>query len=87
MRKWRYSSIILDLGTKWKCKVSFIPLLLYPQGRNPWYPLARRLGESKSYGDEKNLALTGNQTLAIQSVACHYTKLATLAFNIREKLY
>jgi len=24
--------------------VSFMPQLLYPQGKSPWYPLDRRLG-------------------------------------------
>jgi hypothetical protein len=49
---------ILDLGTRWKWVVSFTPLPLYPQGRNPWHPLNRRLGGPRSrsgYGvEEKN---------------------------------
>jgi hypothetical protein len=28
--------------------VSFIPLLLYSQGKSPWYPLDRRLGGPQS---------------------------------------
>jgi hypothetical protein len=35
---------IPDLGTKWRGVVSFTPQLLYPQGKNPWYPSDRRLG-------------------------------------------
>jgi hypothetical protein len=35
---------IPDLGTRWRWVVSFTPQPLYPQGKNPWYPLDRRLG-------------------------------------------
>jgi len=38
--------------------VSFTPQSLYPQGKSPWYPLERRLGEPHSCfghsGKEKN---------------------------------
>jgi hypothetical protein len=38
--------------------VSFMPWLLYPQGKSPWYPLDRRLGGPQSRsgcgGEEKN---------------------------------
>jgi len=38
--------------------VSFTPLPLYPQGKSPWYPLNRRLGEPQNRsgrgGEEKN---------------------------------
>jgi len=38
--------------------VSFTPLLLYSQGKNPWYPLDRKLGgpqcHSRRSGEEKN---------------------------------
>jgi len=38
--------------------VSFMPQPLYPQGKSPWYPLDRRLGEPQSWsgcgGEEKN---------------------------------
>jgi hypothetical protein len=46
---------------------------LYPRGKSPRYSLDRRLGwpQSRSghYREEKNLAPTGNRTLAIQPVA------------------
>jgi hypothetical protein len=48
---------ILDLRTRWRWVVSFIPQLLYPQGKSPWYPLDRRLGglqSSSGHGNEKN---------------------------------
>jgi hypothetical protein len=43
-----YSSIILDLGTRWRWVVSFTSLLLYPGGNSPLYPLCRRLGGPQS---------------------------------------
>jgi hypothetical protein len=56
----------LDLGTSWKLVVSFRPLLLYPRGTSPWYPLDRRLGEPQSpsgrHGEEKILDATGTRT-------------------------
>jgi hypothetical protein len=39
---------ILELGTRWRWVVSFTPQPLYPQGKNPWYPLYRRLGGLQS---------------------------------------
>jgi hypothetical protein len=33
--KWRYSSSILDLGTRWRLVVSFIHWPLYLQGNRP----------------------------------------------------
>jgi hypothetical protein len=61
MREWKYSSIILDLGTRWRWVVSFMPRPLYPQGKSPPspYPLDRRLGgpqnQSGCFRVEKNL--------------------------------
>jgi hypothetical protein len=58
-----YSSIFLDLGTRWRWVVSITPLPLYPRGKRLRYPLNRRLGEPQSrFGrceQEKNLALPG----------------------------
>jgi hypothetical protein len=57
--KWRYSSIILNLGTRWRWVVSLTPLPLYPRGWGPRYSLDRRLDEPQSwsglYGEEKNI--------------------------------
>jgi hypothetical protein len=33
--KWRYSSIILDLSTRWRLVISFKPLPLYPEEMAP----------------------------------------------------
>jgi len=38
----------INLGTRWKWVVSFLPWQLYPQGKKPWYPLDKRLGGSQS---------------------------------------
>jgi hypothetical protein len=58
---WRSGGIaprILDLGTRWRWVVGFMPQLLYPQGKSPWHPLDRRLGGPQSWsghgGEEKN---------------------------------
>jgi len=55
-----------------------MPQLLYPQGKSPWYPLDRRLGEPQSQsrcsGEEKNSQpLPALKALIIQPVAQHYT--------------
>jgi hypothetical protein len=72
IREWRYSSIVLDLGTRWRWVVSFTPRPLHPRGKSSLCPLHRRLGAAQSlsegYGDEKNLASTGNRTPAVQPV-------------------
>jgi hypothetical protein len=44
MGEWRYSSTILDLGTRWRREVSFTPQPLYLRGNFPRYPLDGRLG-------------------------------------------
>jgi hypothetical protein len=50
--------LILDLGTRWRQVVSFMPRLPYPQGKSPWYLLDSRLGGPQSRsghgGEEKN---------------------------------
>jgi hypothetical protein len=35
MREWRYGSIILNLDTRWKCVIIFMPLPLHPTGNIP----------------------------------------------------
>jgi hypothetical protein len=43
MGEWRYSSTILDLGTRQRSAVIFTPQPLYPR-----YPLDRRLGGAQA---------------------------------------
>jgi len=58
--------------------VSFIPQLLYSQGKGLWYPLDRRLGGSQSQsglGDEvkNSQLLPALETPIIQPIAqCYY---------------
>jgi hypothetical protein len=65
------TSLILDLGTRWRWVISFTPRPLYLQGRSPWYPLDRRLGGSQSRsgrgGEEKFPASAGYRTLEPRS--------------------
>jgi hypothetical protein len=58
--------------------LNFTPLPLYPQVKNPWYPLDRRQGGPQSRfrhgGEEKNSQpLRGLETPIIQLVARSYT--------------
>jgi hypothetical protein len=48
MWEWRFSSTILDLGTRWKWVVSFMPRPLYLQGNSSPCPLDRRLRGPKN---------------------------------------
>jgi hypothetical protein len=48
MWKWRYSTIILDLNTRWKWVVSFTPWLHYLWQKSPQKPLDMKLGGSQS---------------------------------------
>jgi hypothetical protein len=71
--------------------VSFTPRQLYPQGKNPWYPLDRRLGGPQSRsgrgGEEKNSKpLPGLETPIIQPVAQRYTtELFQLPYTSNDK--
>jgi hypothetical protein len=59
MGKWRCSSTILDLGTRWRWVVSFTLRPPYLWGKGPQYPLDRSLGgpqrRSGRNGEEKML--------------------------------
>jgi hypothetical protein len=80
MGDWRYSSTILDLGTRWRWVISFITRQLYPRGHNPRYPSDRFQWLSGHCGvEKKSLSLTGNRTPAVQPVARPYTSRATPA--------
>jgi hypothetical protein len=67
--------------------VSFTPRLLYFQGKNPWYPLDRRLGGLQSRsgrgGEDKNSEpQPGLEPRIIQPVAQRYTtELPQLLYN------
>jgi hypothetical protein len=68
---------ILDLSTRWRWVVNFMPWPLYSQGKNPWYPLDRRLGEPRAGLDAvvkkiPSPCLDSNLPI-IQPIAQHYT--------------
>jgi hypothetical protein len=52
------------------------PAALYPQGKDPRYPLDRRLDGPQNWSgqrlQEKSFAYNGNQTPIVQSVIRHY---------------
>jgi hypothetical protein len=77
MGDWRYSFIILNLGTRWRWVVSFTLRPLYSQGNSPRYPLYERLdgalSSSGCYGKKKTLVPAGNRTPTVQPLACRYT--------------
>jgi hypothetical protein len=80
MGEWKYSSTILDLGTRCKWVVSFTLLPLYSRGNRPRHPLDRKLGGPQSRSgrceEDKNLPPAGNTTRSVQPVARHYTDWA-----------
>jgi hypothetical protein len=79
MGKWRCSSTILDIGTRWGWLVNFTTQPLYPRGKSPRSPLEISTGGWWAaepawalWNREKSLAPAGNRTPAIQSVASRY---------------
>jgi hypothetical protein len=48
MWEWRYSSIILDLSTRWRFVINFMPWPLYLQEKKSLYPLDSRLDGSRN---------------------------------------
>jgi hypothetical protein len=70
--KWRYSSTILEISTRWRLVVKFTPLPLYRSEKSPRYLSHRRLfwpqNRSGRYREEKTLAPSRNITSAVQSV-------------------
>jgi hypothetical protein len=67
MEEWRYSSTILDFGTRWRRVIIFTPQPLKPGGRSPRNPLNRRTqSPSRCCGVQKSLSLARNRTSAVQ---------------------
>jgi hypothetical protein len=73
MGKWRYSSKIIDLGTRWKGVVDFTLRPLYPEGNCPGTHYVGGWVESRAGLDAVGKRKAENQTLAIQPVARPYT--------------
>jgi hypothetical protein len=83
--EYRYSTKILDLGTRWKWVVSFTPRPLHPWGKSPNYPLERRLGVPQSRsgrcGVKKNhFSLPGTE-LRWSSLSLYRLGYKNLKFN------
>jgi hypothetical protein len=83
MREWRYSSTILDLGSRQRWVVSFTPLPLYPRD-----PLYRRLGGPPepvwtSWKREKSLDPPGIEPWPCSPIAHRSTDRAILASFLR----
>jgi hypothetical protein len=57
-----------------------------PPGKDPWYPLDRRLGGPQSWSghrlEEKSFASAGDRTPVVQSVVRYYTELPQLRYFI-----
>jgi hypothetical protein len=68
------------MGVSGQCHA---PAVLYPRGKDPWYPLDRRLDGLQSRSghglEKKSSAPVGDQTPIVQSVVRQYTALATAA--------
>jgi hypothetical protein len=66
----RYNSIILDLGTRWRGVVSFMPLPFYPLENIPENIQDRSLDETLSKsGEAKNFNPAENRTPTAQPIA------------------
>jgi len=83
----RYGSTHSVIGTRWRWVVSFKSRLLYPQAKNPWYPLDRRLcGPQSRYGrcgeDKNSQPLPAHEPPIIQPTAQRYTTELSLLIII-----
>jgi hypothetical protein len=81
-----------DLGTSWRRVVRFMPRPLYPRGKNPLYPLDRKLGGPQNLsgrrGGEKILDPSQDSNFdssVIQPVASGYTDRDIPAHSIYGK--
>jgi hypothetical protein len=57
-------------------------------GKSPWYQPDRRLGGPQTqfgHCEQKNLSPARIRTLAVQSVACHYTDSYKMAYKWLER--
>jgi hypothetical protein len=64
--EWRYSSIVLDLSTRWRSLVSFTPMPLYSRGCRP---STHWIGGWMGFRAGLDV---GNRTMAFQVVTRHY---------------
>jgi hypothetical protein len=79
MVEWKCRSTILGMITRLRWVVSLTPLPLYPWDNRHWYSFVRRLGGLQSRSWRCGAYLAGNQTKAVQPVACRYRDWANPA--------
>jgi hypothetical protein len=76
---------LLNLGTRWKCVISFTPLPLYPQRSKVWYPFDMMQGRPQSLSERwlevKTLFVLGQQQKYVQFLT-HYQHM-NLYFCVR----
>jgi hypothetical protein len=76
----------LDLGTGWKCVVSFTPQPFYTRGKSPRYPLDRRLGgpqrRSARCAEEKILDPTRTRTLTPWLSSPYPVAIPTMLYTV-----
>jgi hypothetical protein len=71
--EFRYSSVILDFGTRWRWVVGSTHRLLYPRGKSHRYLLDRPQSRLGLCGKEKKRSPISNRTPAVQPVDRRYT--------------
>jgi hypothetical protein len=74
MGECRYSSTILDFGTKWTWAVSFMLWPFYPWGNSYGCPLIRRRGWPQIWSGRWGLEKNPLPLLGIEHTAHHYTE-------------
>jgi hypothetical protein len=84
MWKLKYSSTILDLGTRWRWVISFTPLPLYPWGKKLPEAIRQEAGLAPHgrYGEEKNLVPAGNWTPVRRYTDWAIPALVTIAMPV-----
>jgi hypothetical protein len=86
MGQWKYSSTIVDLGTRWKC-VQLHALAALSPGKEPPAPIGYEAGWAPEpvwtlWREEKSCTIE-NRTRVIKPVVRRYTLLIQLIINIR----
>ena len=72
--------LILNLGTRWRCVVNFMPHPLYPRDKKTLHPLIRRVGGPQSYfgrfGEQKDLnPFENNNNKNAHNINFHYDRI------------
>jgi hypothetical protein len=73
MGKWRYWSIIPDLGTRWRSALHAGRIILEKLHLVPTVKVARWALDARCRGGKKKFALLGIEPRVVQRIARHYT--------------